>query len=69
MKDTKKGVVSPKLPKQVKVRLSDLFDSWFDDELTEHINNYLFEKYGFCNNGYSYDDTITISDIDWEMEE
>ncbi len=58
-----------KLPSKVKVRLCDLMDNWFDDELNEAINNFLADKYGFCNNGYCLDDTITITNIDWDMEE
>ena len=58
-----------KLPKTVKVSLLDLMDSWFDDELTQRINDYLSNKYGYCVNGYVFDDIITITNIDWDTEE
>lgn len=55
-----------KLPKEITLSLSDIFDSWFDEELCERINNYLAEKYGYCNKGFNYTDEITITNIDWD---
>ena len=65
MKDTKKkkGLASPDLPKEVIVSICDLFT---DDEIGQRINDYLAEKYGFCNNGFTYSELLTISDIDWD---
>lgn len=68
----KKILEQPKrLPRTVKVSLTELFnrfDSELESRLTECINEHLAEKYGFCNNGYCYTDTIVVSNIDWDTD-
>ena len=69
MKDTnKKGVVSPKLPKSIKVSIYDLLDELEAEELNEKINDYLSDTYGFCVYGYNVKD-LEIVDIDWDTKE
>lgn len=76
MKDTKKGVVSPKLPKKVSFNLSELDyekEDLEDDEIIgEIIGNYLSDTYGFCHYGFLYeikDNKVYCSNIIWDTEE
>jgi len=68
MKDTNKGVVSPKLPKKVKVCIYDLLDEMETEILNEKINDYLSDTYGYCMYSYAVKD-LEIVDIDWDTEE
>ena len=44
-----------------------------DDELEEVLSDYLSDTYGYCHNGFHFDEDeegiILISDIDWDTEE
>ena len=56
------------LPTSLKLDLCDLNDN-FKDAICEAINEYLSTIYGYCVNGYCYDATIKISDIDWDRDD
>ena len=57
------------LPKEIKVDLWSLLNENQKDEINELINDHLAEKYGYCNNGFCFDMTIKVCDIDWDTEE
>lgn len=76
MKDTKNGVVSPKLPKKVSFNLSELDyeeEDLQDDEIIgEIIGDYLSDTYGFCLFGFLYEikgNKVYCSKIDWDTTE
>lgn len=58
-----------KLPKKVKICLSDLFEEYKWEEVLDKINDYLSDTYGYCVEGYSYDSAITVQDIEWDEGE
>ena len=59
-------IEEPNLPSKVEIGIEELNLS---DEVVEAINNYLADKYGYCNNGFSYGGSIIINDIDWDTKE
>ena len=58
-----------KLPKELKLDLWELLDSNTKDRVCELVNDYLADTYGYCNNGFCYDMTIEVADIDWDTED
>ena len=60
------------LPKELKVSLIDILtsqDSHLADMVGEAINNYLYDTYNAIPSSYLYDDTIEMSNIEWEVED
>ena len=53
----------------------DMFDDWdtlSDDSKEETISEYLSDEYGFCVNSFFWDeygDEISVTEIDWDMDE
>ena len=64
-----------KLPTRVSISMYDLEynpEADSEDYLTELINNYLSDNYGYLVSGYSYDvkkDRVIVSNISWDLEE
>lgn len=64
-----------KLPTRVSISMYDLEyspETDSEDYLTELINNYLSDNYGYLVSGYSYDvkkDRVIVSNISWDLEE
>ena len=64
-----------KLPTRVSISMYDLEynpEADSEDYLTELINNYLSDNYGYLVSGYNYDvkrDRVIVSNISWDLEE
>lgn len=64
-----------KLPTRVSISMYDLEyspETDSEDYLTELINNYLSDNYGYLVSGYSYEmkkDRVIVSNISWDLEE
>lgn len=64
-----------KLPTRVSISTYDLEyspETDSEDYLTELINNYLSDNYGYLVSGYSYEvkkDRVIVSNISWDLEE
>ena len=59
--------MTPQLPETVIVDLN-----LYDLEIGDIISNFITEKFGYCNNGFSYefkDDKLIITHIDWDTTE
>ena len=52
------------LPKQVKIDITKI-----NEDLSELINDYLAERYGYCTNSYCYSGTIVVNNIEWDKED
>lgn len=68
----KRGIDDDILPKLISISKSVL-DMDEDDELEEVLSDYLSDTYGYCHNGFHFDEDeegiILISDIDWDIDE
>jgi hypothetical protein len=67
-----RGIDDDILPKLISISKSVL-DMDEDDELEEVLSDYLSDTYGYCHNGFHFDEDeegiILISDIDWDIDE
>ena len=65
----------PNLPEELFVDYDDLDSDWEEldeDEKLDLIGDYLSDEYGFCHDGFYYEDTgsnIHISNIKWDTTE
>lgn len=61
-----------KLPKQVVVAYNGDWSALDWEEQEELISDWLSDTYGFCHNGFAYQECegqIHIMDIDWDITE
>ena len=56
------------LPTKLKLDLCEV-DDQLKDEICEAVSDYLSRTYGYCINGYCYEATIEVDEIDWDTEE
>ena len=66
----------PDLPTEFMVFGVTIADDFYDlseDEQSEAISNYLSDEYGYCHNGFRFEEAqnhlIYIYDIQWDTEE
>ena len=62
--------IKPTLPKEVEIYNYD--NSYTREELEERIPDSLSNEYGYCINSFNFEvknDTIYISNIDWDTSE
>ena len=58
-----------KLPKEIRVAYDDNWHTLTGYEKEELLSDWLSDTYGFCHNGFAYqecDGYIHITDIDWD---
>lgn len=62
-------ITEPSLPEEIVLTGEKDFEMSDElmDKLCEEINDYLSDKYGYCNSGWCYE--IKVSDIMWDCEE
>ena len=58
--------VEPNLPTELTLGSAFPMSKELEDRLSEEINDYLANKYGFLHKGFSY--TIELKDIDWDTD-
>lgn len=68
MTEKQKNKILKTLPNKVIIK-NELIDKYTAEALCDAINEYLSDKYGYCNNGYNYDVKIEITNIDWDLED
>lgn len=65
---SKKEKILKNLPKDVVITHEDIPDE-LAEKLTEWVNEFIAEKYGYCNKGYSWDLTMTAYNVDWDLDD
>lgn len=56
------------LPTSLALTDSDL-SSVLLERIVDEINDYLAERYGFCNTGFGYEIKIDLDAITWDTED
>lgn len=56
------------LPENITLTDDDLSAELLD-KIVEEINDYLADKYGYCNTGYGYNIKIDLDGISWDTED
>jgi hypothetical protein len=64
----------PNLPTELFVDYNDISEDWEEldeDEKVDIISDYLSDEYGFCHDGFDYEelDSIRIYNIEWDTTE